>query len=82
MIRASAGRIIVSFPASSRGRLENIAERGNCPFTVIGHVGGDRLLIRLGKEEAISIDVSEMEIIWRSSLPKKLEAEVMAAGRE
>jgi phosphoribosylformylglycinamidine synthase II len=78
----SPSRIIVSFPASSRGALESIAKRENCPFTVIGHVGGSRLRIRLGEEEAVSIDVSEMENIWRSSLSEKLEAEVMSAGME
>jgi len=78
----SPSRIIVSFPASSRAAIENIAEREKCPFTVIGHVGGNSLLIKLGEEETISAEVSAMENVWRSSLSKKLEAEVMAAGRE
>ncbi len=75
-------RIIVSFPASSRAGLENIAARAQCPFTPIGEVGGNRLRIKLNHENAISIDVSEMETVWRTSLSRKLEAEVMAAGRE
>jgi phosphoribosylformylglycinamidine synthase subunit PurL len=78
----SPSRIIVSFPASSSGELQNIAEREHCPFTVIGHVGGSKLRISLGEEEAISLDVSQMENIWRSSLSRKLEAEALAAGRE
>jgi len=78
----SPSRIIVSFPASSRAAIEDIAEREKCPFTVIGHVGGNSLRIKLGEEETITAEVSAMENVWRSSLSKKLEAEVMAAGRE
>jgi phosphoribosylformylglycinamidine (FGAM) synthase-like enzyme len=78
----SPSRIIVSFPASSRAALENIAEREQCPLTVIGQVGGTSLRIKLGDAEFISAKVGDMENIWRSSLAKKLEAEVMAAGME
>lgn len=78
----SPSRIIVSFPGSSRAAVESIAERENCPFTVIGYVGGNTLRIKLAQKEAISTDISEIEKAWRSSLAKKLEAEVMAAGRE
>ena len=78
----SPSRIIISFPASSRDAIESIAERKNCPLTIIGHVGGNSLRISVGQEEAISADVRELETVWRSSLSKKLEAEVMAAGRE
>jgi len=78
----SPSRIIVSFPASSRAAVEEIAEREGCPFTVVGHVGGGALQITLGDEEAIALEVSGMEEVWRGALSKKLEAEVMAAGRE
>jgi phosphoribosylformylglycinamidine synthase II len=76
----SPSRIIVSFPASSRAAMENMAERESCPFTLVGHVGGGLLQIKLGEEEAIAVDVSELENVWRGALSKKLEAEVMAAG--
>ncbi len=78
----SPSRIIVSFPESSRGQLQEIAGRRDCPFTVIGAVGGTRLQIRHGEQEAISIEVQQLEQAWRSSLSRRLEAEVMAAGRE
>jgi len=78
----SPSRIIITFPASSREAMESIASGKNCPLTLIGHVGGDRLRIAVGEEEAISADVRELETVWRGSLSKKLEAEVMAAGRE
>ena len=83
----SPSRIIVSFPESSRATVESLAEREKCPLNVIGYVGGERLRIKLDKEngeaeEVVSVPVSELENVWRSSLSKKLEAEVMAAGRE
>jgi phosphoribosylformylglycinamidine synthase len=78
----SPSRIILSFPASSRAAIENIAEREKCPFAVIGQVGGNILRINLDEEQVICAEISEIENVWRSSLSKKLEAEVMAAGRE
>jgi phosphoribosylformylglycinamidine synthase len=78
----SPSRIIISFPESSRDAIETLAEQKNCPLTIIGHVGGNRLRITVGDEEAIATDVRELETVWRGSLSKKLEAAVMAAGRE
>jgi len=78
----SPSRIILSFPASSRAAVENLAEREKCPFAVIGRVGGTSLRINLDEEQIICAEISELENVWRSSLSKKLEAEVMAAGRE
>jgi phosphoribosylformylglycinamidine synthase len=78
----SPSRIILSFPASSRAAVEDIAEREKCPFTVIGRVGGNSLRINQDEEQIICAEIGELENVWRSSLSKKLEAEVMAAGRE
>ena len=78
----SPSRIIISFATESRDAIERIAERKQCPLTIIGHVGGDKLRIKVGEDEAISADVRELEAVWRSSLSRKLEAEVMAAGQE
>jgi phosphoribosylformylglycinamidine synthase len=78
----SPSRIIISFPEQSLADVKAIADRAKCPFKIIGKVGGSRLRVKLGDDELVSTDVSEMESVWRSSLSKKLEAEVMAAGRE
>ena len=78
----SPSRIVLSFPETSLATITEIAKRENCPFTVIGQVGGARLRIRIGDTEAISAEISELENAWRGSLAKKLEAEVMAAGME
>jgi phosphoribosylformylglycinamidine synthase subunit PurL len=78
----SPSRIILSFPAAALGDVQQLAARANCPITIIGNVGGDTLHIQCGDEAAISLRVSEVENVWRGSLAKKLEAEVMAAGME
>jgi phosphoribosylformylglycinamidine (FGAM) synthase-like enzyme len=78
----SPSRIIITFAASSRAEIESIAQCENCALTMIGEVGGSELRIKVGDETAVSVDVAKLENVWRGSLPKKLEAEVMAAGRE
>jgi phosphoribosylformylglycinamidine synthase len=78
----SPSRIILSFPESSHSTIAEMASRANCPFTVIGQAGGSSLRIKLGDVEAISLEIDELENVWRGSLSKKLEAEVMAAGME
>ncbi|HEY5883069.1 MAG TPA: phosphoribosylformylglycinamidine synthase subunit PurL [Pyrinomonadaceae bacterium] len=78
----SPSRIIVSFPETNRAQVQEIAGRLNCPFKVIGKVGGTRLRIHHGQREAVSLEVQQLEHAWRSSLSKRLEAEVMAAGME
>ncbi len=78
----SPSRIIISFPDSSLAALELAAESEGCEFAVIGRVGGQALQIQSDGEKLISVSVSELEDVWRSSLASKLEAEVMAAGRQ
>jgi phosphoribosylformylglycinamidine synthase len=78
----SPSRIVLSFPPSSLALVEDLAARANCPITILGQVGGDKLRIKLGDEEIILWAVSELEDAWRGSLAKKLDAEVMVAGRE
>jgi phosphoribosylformylglycinamidine synthase len=78
----SPSRIIISFPERSLAQVTAIAEQANCPFNVIGKVGGSGLRISLANDEVISTNLSELESVWRGSLSRKLEAEVMAAGKE
>src|SRR4030095_11670656 len=76
----SPSRIILSFPPSSLALVEELSSRASCPITILGQVGGDRLRISIGGEEVISAAVSELEKVWRGSLAKRLEAEVMVAS--
>ncbi len=78
----SPSRIVISLAAESRVAIESIAERAGAPLAFIGTVGGERLQIAIGSDNAIAVDVSALENAWRGSLAKKLEAEVIAAGME
>ena len=78
----SPSRIILSFEVAARTEVEKIAKLAGCPFAVIGHVGGRQLLITANGKEAIAAEVSELEVIWRNALSRKLKAEAMAAARE
>ena len=78
----SASRIIISFAESCHTAIDEIAWKANCPFTILGHVGSDRLRIKTNGELAINTPVDELENLWRSSLARKLQAEAMAAALE
>ena len=78
----SPSRIIISFAQSTREEIERIAEDANCPMTILGAVGSNRLRISDGAKELVNLPVADLEDAWRSSLQQKLQAEAMAAGAE
>ena len=78
----SPSRIIISFAESAREQIEQIAATANCPMTILGRVGSNRLRITSDGEEAVNLPVADLESAWRSSLQQKLQAEAMAAGAE
>ena len=74
----SPSRIIISFDASAVGAVQEIAERNNAPFVIVGRVGGTELRISVNGLEAIASEVTELEAPWRTALSAKLQAEVVA----
>ena len=75
----SPSRIVISFNSSDAAAVQEIAERNNAPFAILGRVGGHRLIINVNDAEAVAIDVSELETAWRNALSDKLQAEVVGA---
>ncbi|MDQ1612327.1 MAG: phosphoribosylformylglycinamidine synthase subunit PurL [Pyrinomonadaceae bacterium] len=75
-------RIVVSFDASARTRVEEIAAALGCPLVVIGRVGGRDLRITLDGQPAVSQNVNDLETRWRASLGRKLQTEALAAAAE
>jgi phosphoribosylformylglycinamidine synthase len=69
----SPSRIIVSFEEAVLGQVKEIAEQADCPFSILGRVGTDRLRISANGEESINMDISELENAWRSSLDTQLQ---------
>ena len=74
----SPSRIVVSFDPSDAAAVQEIAERNNTPFAILGRVGGTRLTIDVNGQEAVTLEISELETAWRSALSAKLAAEVVS----
>lgn len=74
----SPSRIIISLDASDAHAVQEIAERNNAPFAIVGRVGGSRLTITVNDEDSVTVDVSQLEAAWRSALSDKLQAEVVS----
>ncbi len=68
----SPSRIVISFAPEKLPDVEAIAKQFNCPFAVIGKVGGESLAIAIDGRQAISTPVAELESVWKNSLEKKL----------
>ncbi|HEV7902965.1 MAG TPA: AIR synthase-related protein, partial [Pyrinomonadaceae bacterium] len=78
----SPSRIIISFSESAGDRIAEIAEQFNCPFLLLGRVGGEGLSIAFNGQPAISQNVNALESHWRTALGKRLQAEALAAAAE
>ena len=78
----SPSRIIVSFDEAALGRMEEIAARANCQLNLLGRTNLGRLRIETDGEEVINLYVDELESAWRTSLVRKMQAEVMVAAAE
>ena len=78
----SPSRIIVSFESAARARLAEIAAELNCPFAIIGRVGGPQLRISINAAPALARDISELEAAWRTALGRRLQVEALAAAAE
>ncbi|HQU84617.1 MAG TPA: phosphoribosylformylglycinamidine synthase subunit PurL [Pyrinomonadaceae bacterium] len=64
-------RIIISFKPEN---LEKVKETiGDCPFSIIGKVSGDKLSFKVNGDELISDSVSNFEHAWKNSLKNSLE---------
>ncbi len=74
----SPSRIVVSFDPSDAAAVQEMAERNNTPFALLGRVGGTRLTIDVNGQEAVTLEISELEAAWRSALSAKLAAEVVS----
>jgi len=74
----SPSRIIISFEPSNAGAVQEIADRNNVPFAILGNVGGKRLTIAVNGNETVASGVSDLEAVWRNALSEKLQTEVIA----
>jgi len=69
----SPSRIVVSFAAENLEKIQTIAQQNDCPFEVVGKVGGIDLKFNINDFETVSTSIAELEDVWASSLEKQLE---------
>jgi hypothetical protein len=62
---------VISFSEADLDRVKEIV--GECPFEVIGSVGGEKLVIDINDEQAVDVAVSDLEGAWSATLAKSLE---------
>jgi phosphoribosylformylglycinamidine synthase len=68
----SPSRIVISFAPETLETVRNTV--GDCPFEVIGQVGGDRVDVVINGEPKISATVADLEFAWNDSLRAQLES--------
>ena len=64
-------RIVFSFASEDLEKVKALV--GDCPFEIIGKVGGSHLSISINGDQTISSPVNELESSWRDSLRDRLE---------
>jgi phosphoribosylformylglycinamidine synthase II len=69
----SPSRIVVSFAAENLDKIQVIAKENDCPFEVIGKVGGEKLTIKMNDLETVSASIAELESAWKNSLENRLD---------
>jgi phosphoribosylformylglycinamidine synthase len=74
----SPSRIVISFDPSDAGAVQEIAERNQAPFAILGRVSGNELVIAVDGEETVRAEVAELESAWRDALATKLQAELVS----
>jgi phosphoribosylformylglycinamidine synthase subunit PurL len=78
----SPSRIIVSFQEPALGYLEEIAARTRCPLTILGRTAPAQFRISADGEEVINLPLGQLEETWRTSLARKMQANVLVAAAE
>lgn len=69
----SPTRVVLSFSEENREKIEELAKKWNLALSIIGRVGGERLIIREQGKEIINILLYEGERIWRRSIEEKMK---------
>jgi len=65
-------RILVSLRKDRLTTFQKIAERHSVPYSVLGNVGGRRLLVKYKEKKIIDISVTTLSDTWRKAIPSRL----------
>ena len=64
-------RIVISVSPANIYRVRAIA--ADCPFEIIGTVGGDSLSLSIDGDQGVTSSIADLESAWRDSLRDRLE---------
>ena len=67
----SPSRIIISFAPENLEKVKEIS--ADCPFEILGKVGGETLMIKFNDNEIVSEKIVEFENVWKNSLESRLK---------
>ncbi len=67
----SPSRIVISFDSENLERVRELA--AECPFEVIGRVGGSEMRMSVNGNRCIDTPVSELESLWSGAMGARLE---------
>ena len=65
-------RIVVSLRKDKLRTFQKIAQRHSVPYSVLGNVGGKRLLIKYKEKKIIDIPITTLSDTWRNAIPSRL----------
>ena len=74
----SPSRIVIAFSPESESAVREIV--ADCPFALVGKVGGSELKIACDGVDMITAPIGELESTWRYALERKLESAATAKG--
>ncbi|MGB3241282.1 MAG: phosphoribosylformylglycinamidine synthase subunit PurL [Candidatus Omnitrophota bacterium] len=66
-------RIVVSVSKDDLPALENTAKKYSIPFSVLGDVGGEKLVVHCGQTTVIDLPLATLSDAWRNAIPSRLE---------
>jgi phosphoribosylformylglycinamidine synthase len=71
-----ASRVLVSCDPVRRQTIQQVAARHSIQAEFLGTTGGEKLVIRFGEANAVSVYVADIKNVWAQALPSALHSDV------
>ena len=65
-----ASRILVSLPPKAQRHFESLMDEWQVPWRLIGTVGGDRLIVKVGGAVIVSLSLEQIAHAWRTGFER------------
>ena len=69
-------RIVVSLKSNNLQKLEEMAKKHSIPYSKLGKVCGDKLIVRCNNREIINLPVTTLSNTWRNAIPARVDTRV------